>query len=43
MDAWAGKKLRVGGAAALEDDKRERNAVSIDGLPAVDPAPAPRG
>jgi hypothetical protein len=41
MDAWAGKKLRVGGAAAIEDYKRDRNAVSIDGLPAFDPAPAP--
>lgn len=41
MDAWAGKKLRVGGAAAIEDYKRDRNAVSIDGLPAVDRAPAP--
>ncbi len=43
MDAWAAKKLRVGGAAAIEEYKRERNAVSIDGLPAVDPAPAPHG
>ena len=41
MDAWAAKKLRVGGAEAIEDYKRDYNAVSIDGLPAVDPAPAP--
>ncbi len=41
MDAWAAKKLRVGGVAAIEDYKRDRSAVSIDGLPAVDPAPAP--
>lgn len=35
-DAWAAKKLRVGGAEALLDYQRQRNAASIDGLPAVD-------
>ena len=35
--AWAAKKLRVGGPDALEDYKAEKNAVSIDGLPALDP------
>jgi hypothetical protein len=36
MDAWAAKKVRVGGEEALRDYQRERNAVSLDGLPAVD-------
>jgi Pyridoxamine 5'-phosphate oxidase len=36
MDLWAGKKLRVGGPDALLDYQREKNSVSIDGLPAVD-------
>ncbi len=40
MDAWAGKKLRVGGSAALEAYQRSKNARSIDGLPAVDLEPA---
>jgi predicted pyridoxine 5'-phosphate oxidase superfamily flavin-nucleotide-binding protein len=35
MPAWAEKKLRVGGRQAIEDYKAERNAVSIDGLPAL--------
>ncbi len=35
-DAWADKKLRVGGPGALLDYQREKNARSIDGLPAVD-------
>lgn len=35
-EAWADKKLRVGGPEALEDYQREKNARSIDGLPAVD-------
>ncbi len=35
MPAWAEKKLRVGGAAAIEEYKAEKNAVSIDGLPAL--------
>jgi hypothetical protein len=35
-EAWAAKKLRVGGADALRDYQREKNARSIDGLPAVE-------
>jgi hypothetical protein len=35
MEAWAAKKLRVGGAAALRDYEREKNSLSIDGLPAL--------
>lgn len=35
-DAWAAKKLRVGGPDALIGYQREKNARSIDGLPAVD-------
>jgi hypothetical protein len=34
--AWAAKKLRVGGPDALLDYQREKNAHSIDGLPAVE-------
>jgi hypothetical protein len=34
-DAWAAKKLRVGGPEALLDYQRQKNSVSIDGLPAV--------
>jgi hypothetical protein len=37
MDAWAAKKVRSGGAQALADYQREKNARSIDGLPAIDP------
>jgi hypothetical protein len=36
QDAWAQKKVRVGGEAALLDYQREKNAHSIDGLPALD-------
>jgi hypothetical protein len=36
MDLWAAKKLRVGGPDALVEYQREKNLVSIDGLPAVD-------
>jgi hypothetical protein len=36
MDLWAAKKIRTGGAEALVDYQREKNARSIDGLPAVD-------
>jgi hypothetical protein len=36
MELWAAKKIRVGGPEALLDYQREKNAVSIDGLPAVD-------
>jgi hypothetical protein len=35
-DAWAEKKVRVGGDAALLDYQREKNAESLDGLPAVE-------
>jgi hypothetical protein len=35
-ELWAAKKLRVGGPDALRDYQREKNSVSIDGLPAVD-------
>jgi hypothetical protein len=38
MEAWAEKKLRVGGAEAIEAYKAEKNTVSIDGLPALDAA-----
>jgi hypothetical protein len=36
QDAWAAKKLRVGGEAALIEYQREKNTGSLDGLPAVD-------
>jgi len=36
MDAWAEKKVRVGGAQALRDYQQTKNATSIDGLPAVE-------
>ncbi len=35
-DAWAEKKLRVGGDHALLAYQREKNASSLDGLPAVE-------
>ncbi|MCW3018076.1 MAG: pyridoxamine 5-phosphate oxidase family protein, partial [Solirubrobacterales bacterium] len=35
-DAWAEKKVRVGGAEALLDYQREKNSTSLDGLPAVE-------
>jgi Pyridoxamine 5'-phosphate oxidase len=35
-DAWAQKKVRVGGAQALAEYQRQKNSVSIDGLPAVE-------
>jgi hypothetical protein len=35
-DAWAQKKLRTGGADALLDYQRQKNAESLDGLPAVE-------
>lgn len=38
-DAWTENKLRKGGPAALDAYRREKNARSIDGLPAVDPPP----
>jgi hypothetical protein len=36
QDAWAAKKLRVGGPGALVDYQARKNAQSIDGLPGVD-------
>jgi predicted pyridoxine 5'-phosphate oxidase superfamily flavin-nucleotide-binding protein len=39
QDAWAAKKLRTGGPNALADYQADKNAVSIDGLPAVRLAP----
>jgi hypothetical protein len=36
MDAWAAKKVRTGGAQALAEYQREKNARSIDGLPAIE-------
>jgi predicted pyridoxine 5'-phosphate oxidase superfamily flavin-nucleotide-binding protein len=33
---WADKKLRTGGREAIDDYKAEKNAVSLDGLPALD-------
>ena len=43
MDAWAEKKVRVGGTQALRDYQQTKNATSIDGLPAVELGePAPR-
>ncbi len=36
MNAWAEKKVRVGGTEALQDYQREKNSLSLDGLPAVD-------
>jgi len=35
-DAWAQKKVRVGGSEALLDYQRENNGSSIDGLPALE-------
>jgi Pyridoxamine 5'-phosphate oxidase len=35
-DAWAAKKVRVGGEEALLAYQREKNATSLDGLPAVE-------
>jgi Pyridoxamine 5'-phosphate oxidase len=45
LGAWAAKKLRVGGPEALLDYQRQKNARSIDGLPAVEhpqPSTLPR-
>ncbi len=41
-DAWAEKKLRVGGPEALLDYQREKNSRSLDDLPAVE-LPSPNG
>jgi hypothetical protein len=35
-ELWAAKKLRTGGPDALRDYQRQKNAKSIDGLPAVE-------
>jgi len=35
-EAWALKRLRTGGPAALRDYQREKNSISLDGLPALD-------
>lgn len=35
-EKWAAKKLRVGGEEAIDDYMAEKNAESIDGLPAFD-------
>ena len=35
-EAWAEKKVRVGGAEALDAYKAEKNVLSIDGLPALE-------
>jgi predicted pyridoxine 5'-phosphate oxidase superfamily flavin-nucleotide-binding protein len=35
-EAWAAKKVRVGGGEALDEYMAEKNTVSIDGLPAYD-------
>jgi hypothetical protein len=35
---WAQKKVRTGGVEAIADYQRQKNTLSIDGLPAVDPA-----
>ena len=36
LDAWAEKRLRIGGPDALIDYQREMNSLSIDGLPALE-------
>jgi hypothetical protein len=35
-DMWAAKRLRTKGEAALRDYQREKNAASLDGLPAIE-------
>jgi hypothetical protein len=37
-EAWASKKVRVGGPAAIRAYEEENNRVSIDGLPALEAA-----
>jgi hypothetical protein len=37
-EAWAAKRIRVAGNGALRDYQREKNELSIDGLPAVEVA-----
>lgn len=36
--AWAAKKLRTGGREAIDAYRAEKNAASLDGLPAIDPS-----
>ncbi len=36
MEAWASKRLRTAGPDALRDYQRQKNAASLDGLPAVE-------
>ncbi|MGO9955539.1 MAG: hypothetical protein ACLP50_06080 [Solirubrobacteraceae bacterium] len=36
MNAWAAKKLRVGGPEGIVAYQREKNSVGIDGLPGVE-------
>ena len=36
MDKSSEKRLRTGGIEAFRDYQREKNSVSIDGLPAID-------
>ena len=36
MEAWASKRVRTGGTEAIRDYQREKNAESLDGLPAVE-------
>ena len=38
-DAWAEKKVRVGGTEALIDYQRKNNSSSLDGLPGVELSP----
>ena len=40
LPRWAAKKLRTGGTEAFDAYYREKNAESIDGLPAVGDSPA---
>jgi predicted pyridoxine 5'-phosphate oxidase superfamily flavin-nucleotide-binding protein len=40
MEKWGAKKLRVGGTGAIAAYQAEKNAESIDGLPALDTEPA---
>jgi hypothetical protein len=37
QNAWAEKKLRVGGPEAFLEYQRDKNAESLDGLPAIEP------
>ena len=37
QNAWAQKKLRVGGPEAFLEYQRDKNAESLDGLPAIEP------